>query len=40
MFSLEAMFYFYLIFTVFLLIRKRDRDRRVPEGPHKNAQKW
>ena len=26
--------------TVFLLIRKRDRDRRVHERPHKNAQKW
>jgi hypothetical protein len=25
--------------TVFLLIWKRDRDRRVPERPHKNAQK-
>ena len=24
--------------TVFLLIRKRDRERRVPERPYKNAQ--
>ena len=23
--------------TVFLSIRKRDRDRRVPERPHKNG---
>ena len=28
------------IHTVFLLIRKRERDRRVPKRPHKNAQKW
>ena len=26
--------------TVVLMIRKRDRDRRVPERPHKNAQNW
>ena len=26
-----------IIFTVFLLIWKRDRDRRVLERPHKNG---
>ena len=25
--------------TLFLLIRKRDHDRRVPERPHKNGHK-
>jgi hypothetical protein len=25
-------------FTVFLLILKRDRDRRIHERPHENAQ--
>ena len=26
--------------TVFLMIRKRDRDRRVHERPHKNDRQW
>ena len=26
--------------TEFLLIRKRDHDRRVPERPHKNYSQW
>jgi hypothetical protein len=26
--------------TVFLLILKRDRDRRVQKCPHQNAQGW
>jgi hypothetical protein len=29
---------FYMLNTVFLMIWKRDRDRRVHERPHKNAQ--
>ena len=29
-----------IIITVFLLILKRERDRRVHERPYKNAQGW
>jgi hypothetical protein len=27
-------------YTVFLLILKRDRDRRVQKRPHQNGQGW